>query len=91
MPTQSRPHPNRSFMLNTIALLKERACLTSIVGAVSGWLGVLNLTYAREWMQFIASFTAFLVSFCALIISMPIAISKVKSWFRRSLTESGQK
>lgn len=66
-------------MKHIVAFSQEHPRLTAWLGTVAGWASV-------DWLrisQFVAAVLAALVSLCALVLTGPQALAKVRSWLGR--------
>lgn len=67
-------------MFRIILVLHAHPRATAVIGAISGWFSVDNIARAKDAAQLFAAVVAGLVSLCALILTGPAAVAKVRGW-----------
>ncbi len=69
-------------MKSLLASLADHPRLLSLLGTVSGWFSVEHIARAKDFAQLAAAGLAMLVSLCALILTAPQAVAKLREWWR---------
>jgi hypothetical protein len=64
-----------------LASLYDHPRLVSVLGTVSGWFSVEHIARAKDFAQLAAAGLAMLVSVCALILTGPQALAKLRAWW----------
>jgi hypothetical protein len=64
-----------------ISTLAEHPRLVSVLGSVSGWFSVEHIARAKDLAQLAAAGLAMLVSVCALVLTAPQAVAKLRQWW----------